>query len=158
MKITALEEYGLRCLLQIARVWDEGISIREISEKEGLSQEYVSKITSLLKKSKLIEAKRGVHGGYSLRKDPSSISLAEVSKALGSSMFNSEFCLDHTGLANVCVHNANCSVKSVWSVIYKYMSSVMNEVTLDQLLQDERGMKKQMEEIIQEQAKVIGMR
>ena len=45
MKLTAIEEYGLRCLLQMARHEDAGsLSVPEIAEKEGLSEAYVGKL------------------------------------------------------------------------------------------------------------------
>ncbi len=153
MKITALEEYGLRCLLQIAKIWGDDISISEIAKKEGLSVQYVSKLTSHLRKAGLIEASRGVQGGYRLKFPPKEITLAQVSKALGNPMFGGEFCTEHTGVERVCVHECNCSVRSVWSTIYDYMSAVMGKITLEQLLQDESKTKKDVVHILLESAK-----
>lgn len=137
MKITALEEYGLRCLLQVARHWDQGISIREISECEGLSIQYVSKITSHLKKSGLIQATRGVHGGYRLIRKPALITLNDVSRALSDDFFPQNFCSDHTGKNKACVHECNCSIRSVWGSIYGVVTSLMEKITLEHLLMNE---------------------
>ena len=84
MRITALDEYGLRCLLAIA-VKGPGaqLSIPEIAELEGISESYVGKLLSLLKKGKLINAVRGRAGGFSLAHSPEDITLLEAVTTLG---------------------------------------------------------------------------
>jgi DNA-binding IclR family transcriptional regulator len=55
MKITALQEYGIRCLLQLAeRGGDTPVRIRTIAEKEGISTDYVGKILTHLKKTGMV--------------------------------------------------------------------------------------------------------
>lgn len=136
MKITALEEYGLRCLLQLAKDEVRGLSISEISRREGLSIEYVSKITSLLKKMGLVEAIRGVHGGYKLKVPAENLKLSQISKALGNPLFGTDFCGDHSGKQMVCVHEADCSLRSVWNVVYSHISHIMDQITLKDLLNE----------------------
>lgn len=150
MKITALEEYGLRCLLQIARVWESDISISEIAKKEGLSIQYVSKLTALLRSKGLIESTRGVKGGYRLTEPPERMTLARISQALGQPMFDGDFCGEHKGLSQICVHEGNCSVRSVWGTLYAHMNSVMEKITLEQLLKDEKKVKSQVVDILSE--------
>ena len=54
MKITSLEEYGLRCLLQLARSPREQIvSVKEIAAKEGMSHAYVEKLLRILSRAGL---------------------------------------------------------------------------------------------------------
>ncbi len=148
MKITALEEYGLRCLIQIARPLGSGISISEISRREGLSIQYVSKITSILRKSGLIESTRGLKGGYKLVKKPSHLSLAEISHAIGGIMFDADFCGAHAGKKRVCVHKQNCAVRSLWSVIYQYMTTILENLTLEDLLSSEGDAKEKLLQVI----------
>ena len=150
MKITALEEYGLRCLLQIARVWEGDISISEIAKKEGLSVQYVSKLTALLRSKGLIESTRGAKGGYRLAVAPGEITLAKVSQALGHPMFDTDFCGEHAGVSASCVHESDCSVRSVWSALYMHMNSVMEKITLLQLLKDEKKVQLQVVGILDE--------
>ena len=45
MKISKQEEYGLRCILQLARAGHgKSVAVTEISKKEGLSTDYVTKL------------------------------------------------------------------------------------------------------------------
>ena len=152
MKVTALEEYGLRCLLQLAKAYLEhrqtGLSISEIAKREGLSIQYVSKITSHLRKSGLIESMRGVHGGYHLAKEPHELKLLEVSKALGNSIFDEEFCMDHAGKKITCVHEKNCSVRSVWSGIHRHINMILSQLSLADLLNGEMKTDQQLLKVI----------
>ena len=85
MKITAQEEYGLRCLLQLVQSDNEkGLTVKEIARREGLSPAYVEKLLRFLSRAGLIHSVRGMKGGYLLNKKPQEISLGAVVKALGS--------------------------------------------------------------------------
>ncbi|MBI2027123.1 MAG: Rrf2 family transcriptional regulator [Deltaproteobacteria bacterium] len=148
MKITALEEYGLRCLLQVARAQKQGISIRQIAQLEGLSIQYVSKITSHLKKSGFIQSTRGVHGGYKLVRDPENITLQDISRALSDDFFPDSFCGHHPGQRDACVHECNCSIRSVWRSIYHVISGMMEQVTLEHLLKNEIELQGHMKNIL----------
>lgn len=152
MKVTALEEYGLRCLLQLAKTYlehgQEGLSISEIAKREGLSIQYVSKITSHLRKAGLIESMRGVHGGYHLAKKPHELKLLEVSRALGNSIFDEEFCMDHSGQKTTCVHEKNCSVRSVWSGIHQHINTILGQISLADLLNGEIKTNQQLLKVI----------
>lgn len=72
MRITAKEEYGLRCILQLASAPPrEPLSAAEIARREGLSCPYVEKLLWTLKKAGFIKSHRGVKGGYVLARPPS---------------------------------------------------------------------------------------
>src|SRR5258708_35673147 len=67
MKITAQEEYGLRCLLWFARIGPEkSLTIPDIAAAENLSVPYAAKLLSVLRQGGLIESARGRNGGYRL--------------------------------------------------------------------------------------------
>ena len=155
MKITALEEYGIRCLLQVAKASEAGISISEISKREGLSIQYVSKLTSILRKADLLSSKRGLRGGYHLAKHPTEIKLSSVLSALGGVKFDHGFCEAHTGHKRTCVHENNCSVRSVWGMIYGYVFGILDKMTLSDLLKSEEGAKEQLIQLISSQERKL---
>ena len=79
MKITAQEEYGLRCIMQLARSEGDGpVMVRDIAEREGLSVAYVEKLLWLLSRGGISESVRGPRGGYRLTRPCSEISIGEV--------------------------------------------------------------------------------
>ena len=65
MKVTAQEEYGLRCMMQAATSEpDRPVSAAHIASHEGLSVPYVGKLLNLLREAGLVESLRGRSGGY----------------------------------------------------------------------------------------------
>ncbi|HEY0867802.1 MAG TPA: Rrf2 family transcriptional regulator [Fimbriimonas sp.] len=135
MKFSAQEEYGLRCLLQIARRGeDASLTIPEISRLEGLSQTHVAKLLMILRKEGFINSTRGQSGGYSLSRSPSAILVGDVMAALGGRLYDDEFCNRHTGHADICTHAVDCSVRSLWQVIQEAVDGVVGKLTLSDML------------------------
>src|SRR2546430_15546874 len=66
MRLSAQEEYGLRCLLQVARGHEGSTTTPEIAEREGLSQAHVHKLMRFLRRGGLVKSVRGRKGGYQL--------------------------------------------------------------------------------------------
>ena len=138
MKITAQEEYGLRCLLQLARAPEGGVvSVKEIAAKEGLSSAYVEKLLRILSKTGLVHSVRGIKGGYVLNRPPSAVTLGEVVRALGTVENTDHICQHFTGNQPVCVHFTNCGIRSVWSGLTTYIQTFLDQTTLESLLQPE---------------------
>ncbi|MCK6606231.1 MAG: Rrf2 family transcriptional regulator [Ignavibacteriaceae bacterium] len=134
MKFSAQEEYGLRCLLRIAKADSEnGLTIPEISALEGLSQANTAKILRILRLGGFIESERGQLGGYKLRMKPEEIIISDVLNQLGGKLFDNSFCTDYSGTENICTHDINCSVRSLWRIIQNVLDSVLSRTTLRDL-------------------------
>lgn len=143
MKITAQEEYGLRCILRLARApHGSSLTIPEVAQAEGLSEPYVAKILAVLRKSGLVESERGRLGGYRLAKPPSEIGLGSLLLVLGEPLFTEpEYCERHSGTeANngQCVHVSACSLRGLWNTLEHWIRSSLDQITLGDLLQNER--------------------
>lgn len=140
MKITALEEYGLRCVLRLALAPEgEPVTVGEVAEREGLTVPYVGKLMSVLRQSGLVESVRGRSGGYVLTRPAADISVEEVLGALGEPLFSASYCESHPGVLDVCSHSGNCSIRSVWQVLGEMIHRVLRDTSLaDLCLQEER--------------------
>ena len=67
MVISSKGRYALRVMVYLAvNHSDDYIPLKEISQKEDLSQKYLETITRMLSKAHLIEAASGHGGGYLL--------------------------------------------------------------------------------------------
>ncbi len=66
MKFSSLEEYGLRCLVQLGTRGrgSESLTIAEMSRREGISAPNVAKIMRVLRRAGLVKSTRGQSGGY----------------------------------------------------------------------------------------------
>ena len=139
MKITAQEEYGLRILIRIASCKDEtGMSIPRLSEAEGLSSHYAAKLTRTLRMQGFINSTPGYKGGYVLALPSDEININKVLKALGGSLFDSDFCGSHTGSSKLCTNSVDCSSRSLWQMTQFVVDEFLNKVTLRDLVNSEK--------------------
>src|SRR5437763_12591725 len=99
MKITSQEEYGLRCLIRLARADDgRSLTIPEIAVAEGLSGPYVAKLLAVLRQAGLLDSVRGRSGGYRLSRPSAEITLGTVLRVLGEPLFEEPaYCQQHAG-------------------------------------------------------------
>src|SRR5579864_4340632 len=107
MKITAQEEYGLRCLLRLARA-DASLTLPELADAEGLSVPHVAKLMAVLRQAGLVDSVRGRAGGYLLAKAPEEIRLGSLLLTLGEPLFDeADYCQKHAGIAadGICVNH-----------------------------------------------------
>ncbi|RYY77521.1 MAG: Rrf2 family transcriptional regulator [Moraxellaceae bacterium] len=140
MKITAQEEYGLRLLIRIAACKEqEGMSIPQLSETEGLTPHYVAKLTRVLRLGGFINSTPGAKGGYVLAKPSNEININEVLKTLGGVLFDNQFCGTHAGAVKLCTHSVDCSSRSLWSMIQFILDDFLNKVTLHDLVSSEQN-------------------
>jgi Rrf2 family protein len=141
MKLSANEEYGLRCLVRIGYAGAGGtLTIPEMSQAEGVSPAYAAKILSVLRKGGLVKAARGKEGGYMLVRPAEEIVIGDVMDLLGGRIFESDFCERHAGQAAICTRNVDCSVRSLWRAIQGAVDQVLRKATLRDLLQNEEEM------------------
>jgi Rrf2 family protein len=141
MKLSAQEEYGLRCLLHLARCRDgESLTIPEISKAEGLSVPNVAKLMRLLRMSGLVGSVRGQAGGYTLARPASQIRVTEVMEVLGGQFFGPQFCDRHSGRQDVCAHSTDCSLRALWNTVQLVLHEVLGKTSLQDLLCNETAM------------------
>lgn len=139
MKITAQEEYGLRILIRIGGCKDqEGMSIPQLSEAEGLSSHYVAKLTRILRMGEFINSTPGNKGGYSLAKSARDIKIKDVLQVLGGVLFNKNFCGLHSGSMRLCTNSVDCSARSLWQMIQYTVDQLLDRVTLNDLVNTEK--------------------
>jgi len=151
MKISAQDEYGLRLLLRIARSSEEaGLNITQLSEAEGLSLSYVGKLTRTLRMAGFIHSNRGPKGGYVLAKAPEEININAVLKSLGGALFDEAFCGDHTGALRLCTNSVDCSVRSLWRVVQIAVDTILERVTLRDLMGSEESASNLLQQILDE--------
>ncbi len=138
MRISAQEEYGLRCILQLARKGSgEVAAIPEIAQREDLSVEYTGKLMMLLRQAGLVESLRGKNGGYLLSRPAEQVTLGQVMRALSRPLFDEESCDDYPGQAAICVHRKECSIRPVWVTLGNLFTGMLDHLCLADLFDRE---------------------
>ena len=137
MKISAQEEYGLRCLVQLANLpAGESLTLNQIAEREGISQANAGKLMWLLNKAGFVQAMRGTKGGYTLARDAGEIRLSEVIKVLDDDEIKAH-CDSYTGILEKCVHTGDCGIRPVIVGLHEIVHEALSQITLAQLVGQE---------------------
>jgi Rrf2 family protein len=137
MKLSSQEEYGLRCVLQVAR-HGESLTIAELSRLEGISSPNVAKILRLLRRGGFLTSTRGQAGGYTLARPADQIAVGDVLAVLGGRIFDTGFCETHAGIVSHCTHLRDCAIRPVLRTIQSAIDDVLGQLTLQSLICSER--------------------
>jgi len=149
MHLLAIEEYGLRCLLQVAFYPGPGpLTAPEIARREGLGPEYVARIMRALRVGGLVVSTRGAAGGYRLQRPPDQISVWEAIRVLGGEFFSEEFCVCRPGRRRDCIHVDDCAIRALWTKLERALRQTLERTSLEDLRRDERSMTTWLDAVI----------
>lgn len=138
MKISAQEEYGLRCLVQLATLPEgESLTLPQIAELEGISTANAGKLMWLLNKAEFVVSTRGTKGGYCLARPAEDIRLNEIIKVLDADVVD-KHCDSYTGVLDKCVHKGDCGIRPVIVGLHEIVENALSQITLAQLIGGER--------------------
>lgn len=128
MVISSKGRYALRVMVYLAvNHSDDYIPLKEISQKEDLSQKYLETITRMLSKAHLIEAASG-HGGGWLTKNPSEYSISEILNLTEGSLAPVACLKDEQ---NTCERSSACYTLPIWEGLAKLINDYFDNMTLE---------------------------
>ena len=83
MKLSKRTEYGLRAVVQLARLWPAHyVQSRDLAQQESLPNKFLESILLVLRRAGFLESKVGSGGGYRLSKSPREISVGDLIRRL----------------------------------------------------------------------------
>lgn len=131
MKISTKGRYGLRIMIDLAvNGSDENpVSIKDIADREQLSDKYLEQIINLLGKKELVKSIRGAKGGYLLSRTPEKITVEDILIATEGSLAPVACAEDNEKCDKYC----DCATSIIWSEIYEAVVSVVRNITLKDL-------------------------
>ena len=131
MRLSTRSRYGTRLMLELASHYDKkSIFLKNIAQKENISEKYLSHLVIPLKASGLINSSRGAHGGYRLAKPPSLITVKDIVKALEGDVSPVE-CVKNPA---VCERFSTCAARDVWDILDRKISETLDSITLKDLI------------------------
>jgi Rrf2 family cysteine metabolism transcriptional repressor len=140
MIFTTKAEYGVRLLVELGRQGSgQPVSLKAISEAEGLPLAYLERIVALLKKAELVESTRGAHGGYRLSRPPEAITMDEVVLSLEGAVAPMSCFIDDTEEGRVLCSHLNdqgrgCATKLLWTRVQGGVIKALAQTTLAELV------------------------
>src|SRR5204863_3261617 len=130
IRMTRLTDYGIMLLTLFARDAKHPMkSARDLSEEGKLPLPTVSKILKLLARHGLLEAHRGVRGGFTLSRKPDAITMSEVIGALEGPIGVTDCCAPSSD----CGIEKSCIVKSNWMKINRVVLEALDRITLAEM-------------------------
>lgn len=130
MIISSKGKYGLVALMDICLYSrSEAVTLKSVSKRQDISERYLEQIFSILKKSGIINSKKGAQGGYFLARKPKDITVGEILNIL-------EGDLKIVSLSEE-KNDIECFMqKKIWNNINRQIETYFNSITLEELVKD----------------------
>ena len=132
MIVSTRGRYALRVLVEMAEhSSDERIPLKEISEKQGISQKYMESIMTLLSKNGFVDAIHGKGGGYMLNRKPEEYRIGDILR-LTEGTLAPVACLEKN--AEQCPKQNVCRTVGMWRKLDELIESYLDSVTIADLM------------------------
>ena len=134
MIVSTKGRYALRVMVRFAQLGrEEYIPLKEIAEKEGISQKYLESIMTVLSKASFLDALHGKGGGYRLNREPKDYTVGSILKLTEGSL-NAVSCTSQGAAA--CSRTECCETKPMWDKLDKMIDEFFEGITLEDLLKE----------------------
>ena len=83
LSITSKSPYALRALAELARSGGDGpVPIGELARRRDIPVQFLEQLFATLRRAGVLNSQRGVKGGYSFAREPSTITVLEIVELL----------------------------------------------------------------------------
>ncbi len=130
IRLTNLADYAVVVMTAAARDPNARLSAAKVAEATAIPVPTVAKLMGTLARGGLLNASRGVAGGFALARDPAMISVAAIVEAVdGPIALTSCVAVD----SHDCAIEGRCSVRGHWGPINSAVRAALEAVTLADL-------------------------
>jgi Rrf2 family protein len=132
-------KYAINALIQIAkRKNDVPVMSSEIAKKQNIPKKFLERILLDLKKAKILDSKRGRHGGYFLSKPAEDINLADIMRLFdGAIAFLPCVTHDYYEPCEECKFEEQCGIRNAFMELKHMTVKFLKSCTLKDILQRE---------------------
>ena len=124
----------MRLMVELGLAYEgKPVSLRDIAKRQEISEKYLEQIVTRLGKAGLVKSTRGAQGGYRLEREPSQITVGDILRVTEGSL-TPVACLDD----DECPRRERCVTYSVWSRVQEAVTKVVDQITLQELVDDYR--------------------
>lgn len=133
MRISTRGRYALRMMLDMALSnSDKPVRVKEIAERQEISEKYMEQIMSILNKAGFVRSIRGPQGGYFLAKKPEEYTVGMILRLTEGSLAPVE-CLEYESYS--CARQEECITYLLWKKLDDAIKGVVDTVTLQDLVE-----------------------
>lgn len=132
MKISTKGRYALRLMLDLAlNNTGEYIKIKNISERQEISEKYLEQIVTILSRAGFVKSVRGAQGGYKLARDTKEYTVGEILRVTEGCLAPVVCLEDETE----CTKINDCVTIEIWRQLDKAINKVVDNITLADLVE-----------------------
>lgn len=132
MYVSAKADYGMCAVLELARSYSTDnitlVTSEHIATEQTIPAKFLEGILRELRHAGIVTSRRGPDGGYRLAKPPHDITVADIIRALDGPLAAVK------GQRPEDVVHTNSALGDVWIALRAAMRSVLEEITIDQVL------------------------
>jgi len=129
-------EYGVRLMVELARHHGGGpVSLSEMADHEALPRPYLEQLVVSLRAAGLVTSTRGARGGYELSREPGTIRMSEVLRALEGPIAPMVCASEDPAHAVLCGRTSFCNVNLLWSRVRDAVIGALDSLSLADLAQ-----------------------
>ncbi len=134
MKLSARSRYAARILLELAQHKGSApLSAATLSQRTGVSVQFVEQILKPLKQAGITASVRGAAGGHRLSKATNRVSLGDIVRLMEGGICLTVCC----GKTHAhCQRQDSCLTRKAWERVSEALERELNAITLDVLLAD----------------------
>ena len=88
MRFSSRTDYALRATLELAAHGEGSMTTAELGRVQEIPANYLGAVMADLRRAGIVKARRGADGGWSLARDASAISFADVIRAIDGTLVN----------------------------------------------------------------------
>lgn len=135
MKLSTRGQYGVKAMFDLALHYgSEPISLKNIAERQGISEYYLEQLIAVLRRKNLVKSIRGAQGGYVLSREPSKITVGEILNVLEGPIEITDCIAD--GEKVECTKANYCATRLIWVKIKNAINDVVNSISLSDMVDD----------------------
>jgi len=135
LRLSSKGRYGVRAMLDLTihEAIGRPVSIKNISQREGISVNYLEQIFNQLRRAELVRSIRGPGGGFLLARPPKDITVMDIIKALKVPVAP-VFCLDKEDEISQCERVDSCVSRLLWQRLGDKIKEILKGTSLEDLL------------------------
>jgi Rrf2 family protein len=131
MKISARSRYATRILIDLAlNEADAPVRTTSISERTGITVQFIEQILKPLRQAELVTSKRGAAGGYRLNRKAEEISLGEIIRVMEGQLCLTDCCEDE----KICVRSGVCMTRDAWRRVSDILANALDALKLSDVI------------------------
>jgi len=132
MIVSTKGRYALRVMIDLAEQnKEERVPLKEIAERQEISQKYIEAIMTMLSKNGFVDAVHGKGGGYRLNRKPEDYKVGEILRLTEGSL-SPVACLEQ-GAEN-CPRKNECRTIKLWIKLDELVEGYLDSISLAQLM------------------------